>query len=141
MASSYTIRIQGRICRRSNNDQTVDKSKGGQSQQPATEKKVEKTINKRLQRTQAQVNEVVDIMRVNIEKVLERDKNLSQLDDRAGELLKSYFSSLTILKIVSVIFHFLIRSTNNHKVLFGGGPIFIQAWHDLRRNQCSHWDI
>ncbi|VDM01398.1 unnamed protein product [Schistocephalus solidus] len=44
----------------------------------------EKAINKRLQRTQAQVNEVVDIMRVNIEKVLERDKNLSQLDDRAG---------------------------------------------------------
>uniref|UniRef100_A0A5K3FC61 V-SNARE coiled-coil homology domain-containing protein n=1 Tax=Mesocestoides corti TaxID=53468 RepID=A0A5K3FC61_MESCO len=57
----------------------------GEIQQPP-EKKPEKTINKRLQRTQAQVNEVVDIMRVNIEKVLERDKNLSQLDDRADAL-------------------------------------------------------
>nr|CDS26134.1 vesicle associated membrane protein 1 [Hymenolepis microstoma] len=70
----------------SNNDQTVDPSKEGQPQQPGTEKNAEKTINKRLQRTQAQVNEVVDIMRVNIEKVLERDKNLSQLDDRADAL-------------------------------------------------------
>ncbi|VDQ14934.1 unnamed protein product, partial [Trichobilharzia regenti] len=38
--------------------------------------------NKRLQQTQAQVNEVVDIMRVNVDKVLERDKNLSELDGR-----------------------------------------------------------
>ncbi|CDS37538.1 expressed protein [Echinococcus multilocularis] len=67
-----------------NSDPTGDQR---QSQQPpAAEKKLEKTINKRLQRTQAQVNEVVDIMRVNIEKVLERDKNLSQLDDRADAL-------------------------------------------------------
>ncbi|CAH8435637.1 unnamed protein product [Schistosoma bovis] len=42
--------------------------------------------NKRLQQTQAQVDEVVDIMRVNMEKVLERDAKLSQLDDRAGRL-------------------------------------------------------
>ncbi|VUZ56602.1 unnamed protein product [Hymenolepis diminuta] len=70
----------------SNNERTGDQPKEGQPQQPATEKKSEKTINKRLQRTQAQVNEVVDIMRVNIEKVLERDKNLSQLDDRADAL-------------------------------------------------------
>ncbi|VDP71204.1 unnamed protein product [Schistosoma mattheei] len=41
--------------------------------------------NKRLQQTQAQVNEVVDIMRVNVDKVLERDKNLSELDGRAGK--------------------------------------------------------
>ncbi|KER29744.1 hypothetical protein T265_03656 [Opisthorchis viverrini] len=40
--------------------------------------------NKRLQQTQAQVNEVVDIMRVNVDKVLERDKNLSELDGRAA---------------------------------------------------------
>ncbi|KAL5107825.1 Synaptobrevin-like protein [Taenia crassiceps] len=67
-----------------NPDQTGDQR---QPQQPPTaDKKPEKTINKRLQRTQAQVNEVVDIMRVNIEKVLERDKNLSQLDDRADAL-------------------------------------------------------
>lgn len=42
--------------------------------------------NKRLQQTQAQVDEVVDIMRVNVEKVLERDQKLSELDDRADAL-------------------------------------------------------
>lgn len=42
---------------------------------------------KRLQATQAQVDEVVDIMKTNVEKVLERDQKLSELDDRAGELL------------------------------------------------------
>jgi hypothetical protein len=31
------------------------------------------------------VDEVVDIMRQNVDKVLERDKNLSLLDDRAGK--------------------------------------------------------
>lgn len=42
--------------------------------------------SKRLQQTQAEVDEVVDIMRVNVEKVLERDKKLSELDDRADAL-------------------------------------------------------
>lgn len=42
---------------------------------------------KRLQQTQAQVDEVVDIMKTNVEKVLERDQKLSELDDRAGDLL------------------------------------------------------
>jgi len=42
--------------------------------------------NKRLQQTQAQVDEVVDIMRMNVDKVLERDQKLSQLDDRADAL-------------------------------------------------------
>lgn len=42
--------------------------------------------NKRFQQTQAQVDEVVDIMRMNVDKVLERDSKLSQLDDRAGTL-------------------------------------------------------
>lgn len=42
--------------------------------------------NKRFQQTQAQVDEVVDIMRMNVDKVLERDSKLSQLDDRAGNL-------------------------------------------------------
>lgn len=40
--------------------------------------------SKRLAQQQAQVDEVVDIMRQNVDKVLERDKNLSLLDDRAG---------------------------------------------------------
>ncbi|XP_028825134.1 vesicle-associated membrane protein 3-like [Denticeps clupeoides] len=42
--------------------------------------------NRRLQQTQAQVDEVVDIMRVNVDKVLERDQKLSDLEDRAGDL-------------------------------------------------------
>jgi len=42
--------------------------------------------SKRLQQTQAQVDEVVDIMRVNVEKVLERDQKLSELDNRAEAL-------------------------------------------------------
>uniref|UniRef100_A0A8C5MIC9 V-SNARE coiled-coil homology domain-containing protein n=1 Tax=Leptobrachium leishanense TaxID=445787 RepID=A0A8C5MIC9_9ANUR len=42
--------------------------------------------NRRLQQTQVQVNEVVDLMRVNVDKVLERDQKLSELDDRADAL-------------------------------------------------------
>jgi len=42
--------------------------------------------SRRLQHTQAQVDEVVDIMRTNVEKVLERDQKLSELDDRADAL-------------------------------------------------------
>jgi len=41
---------------------------------------------KRVQQTQAQVDEVVGIMRVNVEKVLERDQKLSELDNRADIL-------------------------------------------------------
>lgn len=41
---------------------------------------------KRLQQAQAQVGEVVDIMRVNVEKVLERDQKISELDRRADDL-------------------------------------------------------
>ncbi|XP_059364866.1 vesicle-associated membrane protein 1-like [Carassius carassius] len=44
------------------------------------------TSNRRLQQTQAQVDEVVDIMCVNVGKVLERDQKLSELDDRADAL-------------------------------------------------------
>ncbi|XP_043557949.1 vesicle-associated membrane protein 2-like [Chiloscyllium plagiosum] len=47
---------------------------------------VNTTSNRRLQQTQAQVDEVVDIMRVNVDKVLERDQKLSELDDRADAL-------------------------------------------------------
>ncbi|PAA73527.1 hypothetical protein BOX15_Mlig034128g1, partial [Macrostomum lignano] len=43
------------------------------------------TQNRRLMQTQAQVEEVVDIMRVNVDKVLERDAKISNLDDRADD--------------------------------------------------------
>lgn len=39
-----------------------------------------------MQQTQAQVDEVVGIMRVNVEKVLERDQKLTELDQRADAL-------------------------------------------------------
>ena len=42
--------------------------------------------SKKLQQTHAQVNEVVDIMRENVEKVIDRDVKLSELDDRADAL-------------------------------------------------------
>ena len=45
-----------------------------------------KNGNKQLAAAQAQVGEVVDIMRVNVEKVLERDNKLSELDQRADNL-------------------------------------------------------
>ncbi|XP_061494151.1 vesicle-associated membrane protein 1-like isoform X1 [Rhineura floridana] len=44
------------------------------------------TSNRRMQQTQAQVAEVVDIIRVNVDKVLERDQKLSELDERADAL-------------------------------------------------------
>lgn len=44
------------------------------------------TASKKFQQTQAQVDEVVGIMRNNVEKVLERDQKLSELDDRADAL-------------------------------------------------------
>ena len=50
------------------------------SKNPTTE------ASKRLQQTKAQVDEVVGIMRNNVEKVIERDGKLTELDDRAGAL-------------------------------------------------------
>ena len=41
---------------------------------------------KRMQQTQAQVDEVTEIMRMNVEKVLERDGMISALDERADAL-------------------------------------------------------
>jgi vesicle-associated membrane protein 2 len=59
--------------------------------QPAERRSIPPNIqqmvaSKRLQQAQAQVGEVVDIMRVNVEKVLERDQKLSELDRRADDL-------------------------------------------------------
>ncbi|XP_065175674.1 vesicle-associated membrane protein 3-like [Sycon ciliatum] len=42
--------------------------------------------NKKLQDTQNQVDEVMGIMRTNVDKVLERDQKLTDLDDRAENL-------------------------------------------------------
>ncbi|XP_075720052.1 vesicle-associated membrane protein 1-like [Rhinoderma darwinii] len=42
--------------------------------------------SRKLLQTQAQVDEVVGIMRVNVDKVLDRDQKLSELDNRADAL-------------------------------------------------------
>lgn len=75
-----------------------------------------------MQQTQAQVDEVTEIMRMNVEKVLERDGMISALDERADALkegaemfekqagaLKSKFwyenlKMLIIMGIVSLLF-------------------------------------
>jgi len=82
--------------------------------------------NKKLQQTQDQVNEVVGIMRVNVQKVLERDQKLSELDDRAdalqhgasqfeqqaGKLKRKYWwknvKMMIIIVIIGVVFLGLI---------------------------------
>ncbi|XP_034022847.1 vesicle-associated membrane protein 3 [Thalassophryne amazonica] len=53
---------------------------------PGPENPAVASSNRRLQQTQVQVDEVVDIMRVNVDKVLERDQKLSELDVRADAL-------------------------------------------------------
>uniref|UniRef100_A0A3Q1B3X4 V-SNARE coiled-coil homology domain-containing protein n=1 Tax=Amphiprion ocellaris TaxID=80972 RepID=A0A3Q1B3X4_AMPOC len=62
------------------------------------------TSNRRLQQTQAQVDEVVDIMRVNVDNALERDQKLSELDDRADALQAgaSQFESSKNCKVLIV---------------------------------------
>eukprot|EP00122_Pirum_gemmata_P000781 Pgem_evm1s692 len=40
----------------------------------------------RLNRTQAQVDEVVDVMRNNVNQVLERDERLTDIEDRSSAL-------------------------------------------------------
>ena len=54
------------------------------------------------------VLQVVDIMRVNVEKVLERDQKLSELDDRAGKLINRYiFSTIYTCTIYILLFKFI----------------------------------
>ena len=52
--------------------------------------------------------QVVDIMRENVDKVLERDTKLAALDDRAGWKHISQLSVEIIPSIVSSIFHYFI---------------------------------
>uniref|UniRef100_A0A3P8T2J6 Vesicle associated membrane protein 1a n=1 Tax=Amphiprion percula TaxID=161767 RepID=A0A3P8T2J6_AMPPE len=66
--------------------------------------------NRRLQQTQAQVDEVVDIMRVNVDNVLERDQKLSELDDRADALQAgaSQFESSKNCKVLGLMQFFIM---------------------------------
>ena len=53
---------------------------------PAPKEMQKILAEKRMAQQQAQVDEVVGIMRTNVEKVLERDSKLTQLDERAEAL-------------------------------------------------------
>lgn len=86
---------------------------------------------KRMQQTAAQVDEVTEIMRANVEKVLERDAMISQLDERADALkegaemfekqagaLKSKYwwknmKMIAIMAIIAIILLFIIFSWFN----------------------------
>lgn len=56
---------------------------------------------RRMAQQQAQVDEVVGIMRSNVEKVLERDSKLSELDERADALQVGGSSMLPALVFLS----------------------------------------
>uniref|UniRef100_A0A0B7BF23 V-SNARE coiled-coil homology domain-containing protein n=1 Tax=Arion vulgaris TaxID=1028688 RepID=A0A0B7BF23_9EUPU len=99
--------------------------------------------SKRLQQTQAQVDEVVDIMRVNVEKVLERDQKISQLDDRADALqagasqfeasagklkrkywwknLKMWLILIAVVVVIIIIIAVWIASSQDSSSSNGGG--------------------
>ncbi|KAH9405051.1 Synaptobrevin [Tyrophagus putrescentiae] len=70
----------------SNHHPVASSSPSAQQQPPDEMSNQHSGSSKRLQQTQAQVDEVVGIMRTNVEKVLERDQKLSELDDRADAL-------------------------------------------------------
>jgi len=96
---------------------------------------------KRLQQTQAQVDEVVGIMRVNVEKVLERDQKLSELDDRAdalqhgasqfeqqaGKLKRKYWwKNLKMMMVIGVIFLIIL-------IIIIGKLITISIWNEMNK--------
>jgi len=58
----------------------------GDTGQPPQQQQHQESGHNQLEDTRAQVDEVVGIMKDNIEKVLERDVNLSELDERADSL-------------------------------------------------------
>uniref|UniRef100_A0A8C9URH2 V-SNARE coiled-coil homology domain-containing protein n=1 Tax=Spermophilus dauricus TaxID=99837 RepID=A0A8C9URH2_SPEDA len=51
--------------------------------------------NQRIQQTQNQIDDIVDIMTVNVDKMLERDLKLSELGDPADALQMGAFPSAT----------------------------------------------
>lgn len=65
--------------------ENADTGSGGDNKQPQPNPQLQAS-SRRMQQTQAQVDEVTEIMRVNVEKVLERDAMISQLDERADAL-------------------------------------------------------
>uniref|UniRef100_A0A8D8PRS1 Synaptobrevin n=1 Tax=Cacopsylla melanoneura TaxID=428564 RepID=A0A8D8PRS1_9HEMI len=61
-------------------------STGTSSSEPAQPGNKPKPANDKLQQTQNQVNEVLDIMTQNVEKIIERGDRIQELDERANNL-------------------------------------------------------
>ena len=71
---------------RSSKDSKSDAAAAGDKKDGPQPSAALQASQRRMQQTQAQVDEVTEIMRVNVEKVLERDAMISQLDERADAL-------------------------------------------------------
>lgn len=56
---------------------------------PTVKDPAQVAANNRLAQTQQQVNEVVDIMKTNVERIMEREDRLTELDRRADNLTMS----------------------------------------------------
>lgn len=70
-------------------EEPKDVEKGSDEPDDPDKPKVSQNVlvaQRRMQQTQAQVDEVTEIMKMNVEKVLERDAMISQLDERADAL-------------------------------------------------------
>lgn len=60
-----------------------------QPENPTVKDPAQVAANNRLAQTQQQVNEVVDIMKTNVERIMEREDRLTELDRRADNLTMS----------------------------------------------------
>lgn len=55
-------------------------------------------IDAKIQKTKAEVDEVVDTLRINVQKLYERDQKLSELDNRADALQQNVCYNIVELK-------------------------------------------
>lgn len=75
--------------KKKNQEPEPDVEKGPEEPEDPDAPKVSQNVlvaQRRMQQTKAQVDEVTEIMKMNVEKVLERDAMISQLDERADAL-------------------------------------------------------
>lgn len=93
----------------------------------------------KLQETQSKVDEVVSIMKVNVDKVLERDSKLSELDNRAdvlqqgaaqfeqraGKLKRKYWwKNLRMMIIIGIIVTIILIIIIGEQVVFTHNSLF-----------------
>ncbi|KAK7053099.1 Vesicle-associated membrane protein 2 [Halocaridina rubra] len=66
-----------------------DTAKMMDPENPPTRDPAQVAASNRLEATQKQVNDVVDIMKTNVERIIEREEKLTNLDERANNLTTS----------------------------------------------------